>query len=86
MSIMKGKIRVRFINMKPSNFPQNLDSESSTSTTSPKSTTGLGLGIFLGVVVVIVAVGAALKFRKRRRNNMEKSARLTDLEQVDFEE
>ena len=59
----------------------------STSSSPPTSTAGLGAGIFIAVLMmVIVGVGLALKFRKERRNSMEKSARLTDLEQVDFEE
>ena len=54
--------------------------------TSNTSSTSLGVGIFLGVLVIIAAIGAALKLRQRRRNHLENSARLTDLEQVDFEE
>ena len=59
----------------------------STSSSPTTSNAGLGAGIFIAVLMmVIVGVGLALKFRKERRNSMDKSARLTDLEQVDFEE
>ena len=59
---------------------------SESSNTSNTSSTSSAVGIFIGVLVAIVALGMALKFRLKRRNDLNKSARLTDLEQVDFEE